>query len=396
MLYIQAKFISKSMMRLDNFKSFLKEEKVKNKLDFLDGFRGMLCLWVLTNHTSNNIYGPTYQFEQTGHYIGVNGFFILSSFLLTYRLMDELVNKTENYRQVGLTIIKYLVRRLFRIYLPFVITVAFIKYDKLFGGYLKYPTSFYDIISLKDPAGNHLWTIAPEIKYYAIIPVFCVAFSNADKTKNNLFKLLYICSFFLFFYLCIDNYFVHDKYLHKLYGVFLNGSLLAVVYFKIQKFLCFLKSEYFLNLAGLVSMLMYMYGVTLSSLPYNPKLTHMEGGVFVLTYRVSLWWTGVLFVMLIGAPNFFNNLFEATILRTIGKFSFGIYLYHPMCITLVKTHVKTKFDYEIFFHVALLSFLVGLVFFYLIENVMIKTANNLCKKISSLKFFQEKFDVEKI
>ncbi len=91
------------MMRLDNFKLFLKEEKVKNKLDFLDGFRGMLCLWVLTKHTSKNLYGPSYQFEETG----MNGFFILSSFLLTFSLMDGLVNKAENYRQIVLAINKF-------------------------------------------------------------------------------------------------------------------------------------------------------------------------------------------------------------------------------------------------------------------------------------------------
>ena len=86
-------------MRLNNFKLILTEEKVKNKLDFLDGFRGTLCLWVLANHTNNKIYGPAaYPFEQTAHYIGVNGFFILSSFLLT-----KLVKSSEFFSELAVS-----------------------------------------------------------------------------------------------------------------------------------------------------------------------------------------------------------------------------------------------------------------------------------------------------
>lgn len=134
---------------------------------------------------------------------------------------------------------------------------------------------------------------------------------------------------------------------------------------------------------------MYMYGVILSSSSYNPILKDFKITNY-LEFKINLWWTCVLFIMLIGSPNFFNNLFELKILRSIGKFSFGIYLYHPMCIDLIKEIVLIKFSYEYYFYATGLSYCVGFVFFYCIENIMINQANYLCKLLSSIDYFKNK------
>jgi peptidoglycan/LPS O-acetylase OafA/YrhL len=373
---------------LNRFNTFFYQENIENrekKLNFLDGFRGTLALWVLIGHINSKFFGSDfYPFQFCGHYIGVNGFFILSSFLLTYRLLNELSSNSKSLDETIIIILKYSIRRIFRIYIPFVITVSLIKFNtKLFGGCFSYQSSWYDIITLKFPTGNHLWTIGPEIKYYAIIPVFCFTFSNSEKSKNYLIKFLNIFFFSVFIYFYVYYFFKNDL-LYKYFFVFLNGSFLAVLFYKIQNISHIenkLKSEYFLLIAGFISMFMYMYGVILSSLPYNPKLSENRENYYLLTYKVSLWWTGVLFVMLIGSPNFFNNLFETIMLRTVGKFSFGIYLYHPMCIDLAQKYIKIKYGYEHYFNVIGLSFLVGFLFFYCVENKMIRKANDFCKKI---------------
>ena len=70
-------------------KSFFSIENKKDKFDFLDGYRGSLALWVLMHHAFYflNIYP---YFELTGLYLGVVCFFILSAFLLTYGLPNQL------------------------------------------------------------------------------------------------------------------------------------------------------------------------------------------------------------------------------------------------------------------------------------------------------------------
>ncbi len=61
------------------------------KIDFLDGFRGTLAIWVLMMHSTYALKVNKY-FRGTGSYIGVPCFFILSSFLLTYRLLNQFNN----------------------------------------------------------------------------------------------------------------------------------------------------------------------------------------------------------------------------------------------------------------------------------------------------------------
>ena len=127
------------------------------KIDFLDGYRGTLAIWVLMMHL--NVYK---YFHGTGSYIGVPCFFILSSFLLTYRLLNQFNNDKNNFKDNILIIIKYFIRRFFRIYIPFAILAALIKgFPSIrFAGLFHSSDfgSFFDLISLKSIYG-HLWTI---------------------------------------------------------------------------------------------------------------------------------------------------------------------------------------------------------------------------------------------
>jgi peptidoglycan/LPS O-acetylase OafA/YrhL len=56
-------------------------ESRPHKLEFLDGYRGFLCITVIANHLFGDLYTV---FGGTGYRLGVFGFFILSAFLLTY------------------------------------------------------------------------------------------------------------------------------------------------------------------------------------------------------------------------------------------------------------------------------------------------------------------------
>lgn len=94
--------------------------------------------------------------------------------------------------------------------------------------------------------------------------------------------------------------------------------------------------------------------------------------------------------MLVGSPNFFTQIFEMDILKAAGKYSFGIYLFHPMCIDLVKNNFKPGLKYELYFYVLALSFFIGFSFFYLVENILIKLASFVCGKLSQLKYFEQK------
>jgi hypothetical protein len=67
------------------------------KWSFLNGYRGFLAIWVVIAHVAREYTmferHPFFQFPlQSVGFISVSGFFVLSAFLLTYRLLKDLSN----------------------------------------------------------------------------------------------------------------------------------------------------------------------------------------------------------------------------------------------------------------------------------------------------------------
>ena len=122
-----------------------------NRYDHLDGYRGYLCLLVLMQHTCNELYldGDYQVFNNTGNFIGVSGFFALSTFLLTHRLLVEF-DKSKSMIDVGAICIKYALKRFCRIYISFVIYCTMIKLGPSFisGGVHWRHASWLSLVTL--------------------------------------------------------------------------------------------------------------------------------------------------------------------------------------------------------------------------------------------------------
>lgn len=92
---------------------------------FLDAYRGLMCLMVVVTHSSHSIRYNTKNLEFVNMFVklvrtcGLAGFFLLSSFLLTYRLCNELDKVPLRSKQTALIISKYFIRRFMRIYVVF-------------------------------------------------------------------------------------------------------------------------------------------------------------------------------------------------------------------------------------------------------------------------------------
>ena len=90
------------------------QPKIKT-FDFLDSFRGLAAMSVVMEHTG---YSSGYAI-MGGCYFGVPAFFLLSAFLLTYRLLIQYEHANNNVRQLVQTTFNYFVTRFFRIYATF-------------------------------------------------------------------------------------------------------------------------------------------------------------------------------------------------------------------------------------------------------------------------------------
>ena len=316
----------------------------------------------------------------------MTGFFILSSFLLTHNLINQ-VSKSTTFRNVQLIILKYFIRRFFRIYLPFFFVCTLIKGVSLrfIGMYASNTNSWLSMISLQSTGFTHLWTIAPEIKYYFFIPLFVLITVKVFNKYRLAWLILTILSCFcieyfnLFMQITKDFELPEGHVFTTRFTVFFLGSILALIYddiYKKERLIQFLNRFKFI--IGILSSLMYIKTLKYGSGSYNHHLNEYEC-FFKAGFHLAI----IYLLMLIGDCNFFTNIFKNSFLKLAGKFSFGIYLFHPMCLVEVNRYFSGYFVYksEKLVFAFFVSFLTGALFFYLIEQPLIKLAKKLCLKL---------------
>ncbi|CAF0927553.1 unnamed protein product [Brachionus calyciflorus] len=363
------------------------QKKVTDRFDFLDGYRGFCALTVTIHHVIP-VYGDPGDFkwfQMTGYFIGVLGFFVLSSFLLTYRMIKDF-NKSKNFNEILEIIFKYFIRRLFRIYIPFFIFVTLIKIgpNSIKGFYTNF-NSWYELITLEPVGKNHLWTIPIEIKYYFIIPLICLLFHYSKKFWF-LFLITSVCltyysyGSFLRYKRNDVDIFTSNK-LWPRFSVFYSGSVVALLYFKYEEWTSEWKNVFKHKIVRLVLCLvcyfMAWYGITHFSPYYIGDLN-----LFRDANHPGIKFSILLFCMLIGAPNDFTRVFgQNFLLKKIGKFSFGVYLWHPMAITLILRNYKFERRISAFSCVLMLTQLCAVLFYFLVENPMMKLGNILIQKV---------------
>ena len=369
-----------------------KTEKIKNHVDFLDGYRGTLAIWVLLGHCYMyaNLDGDFRYFEFTALFIGVCGFFLLSAYLLTYRLLDDLSkNETKSIKQIISTLIKYFIRRFFRIYIPYAMICVLIKrVSPIFGGphdFEKY--TLPQLLYLNTTTLSHLWTIPCEIKYYFFIPLLAII---SNKINKNLYSklawiLVLIVSLFLIerTRLIVDfdkngNFTRENHEFLTRFTTFFLGSILGLVIYFINSIEIIKKmknNSLFRFLLGVISLVLFLKGLTRFSRHYNRELR-----IDMDFFDASLYWSLFLIMFIVGSPNFFTNFFKLGLFKNCGKFSYGIYLYHMMVIDYINKNYRNtvKLNIEIVIYGFVSIFVIGFIFYYLIEKNLIRIANFLC------------------
>jgi peptidoglycan/LPS O-acetylase OafA/YrhL len=385
------------------------------RFDFLDGFRGLCAFTVIVGHSnglSRNInYNNTlFQHMNAGgalvQSIAMPGFFLLSSFLLTFRLMNDLLQVdalAKNYNVLKI-ISKYFIRRFFRIYLPFVFYCTCIKYSpKMLGIIFPYHISdWFKLVSLtfdiSDP--NHLWTIPLEINYYFFIPLICLTYLLVYKTsKKLLYAFLTFCIYMSYFHLEHNlfyyfpkNPFVFDPYNVRAptFSVFLCGSLLAFTYLTYENELLPKRACKWLISSRIFQILLNLPTISLILYCFRSEyLRADEAGEYryMYWYKGAFVWSIVILLLLLSSNEFSigRMFFNIKLMKNFGIYSYGIYLWHPTAIKMTERlnfdhkFINAKNAYEYFFVIALLSYLLGYFFYVFFEKSMIRIATYLCQ-----------------
>ncbi len=325
-------------------------------------------LTVAGNHKDFTFFGEWVNTAFLNGGFGVDLFFLISGFLITYLLIVE-------KSTIGkINIWKFYTRRILRIWPAYFLLLAFAPIAvKLANANqpdyvpnLFFYNNFHAIsIKLWQYPFAHLWSICVEEHFYLIWPII-VLFVPSKKIKLTI--LLMIIGSILF--RCF-LYFSHAEfwsfYLNTFarIDVLLIGALFAVHY-KEQGFNLFLSK----SMRVAIYSLLILFYITDSIYTYNSLFdVTLKKYFYVLV-------SGFAMCNFIFNPNpLFKNPFER-LLNYLGKISFSIYLFSNVLIPIIVVKCMYKWGVDNFylfiFLNILFSILVSIIVFELVEKQVLK------------------------
>lgn len=371
-------------------RSFLKTTfKTNTHSDFntaFDGFRGLAILFVILSHScivqSESTLSRIWYLISAAGWIGVDMFFVLSGFLITRILINS--RGSENFFK------NFYIRRILRIFplyylfllFFFVITPKFSTLDYLFSldpSHLSWHLLFCSnlLFSKLGFYPGHIvdvsWSLSIEEQFYLFWPFFV--------WKLSLKQIRWTCVslYFLSQALILGQYFSHSNLsstyfftLTRWDGILFGSGLAATI---LDQNLSFNIKKYFQPLLGFslfISIISFSKGIHTTS----PIIQSIGFPSFAIFFSLLL--------AQLNSPGLLFKLFSIQPLRTLGKYSYGLYLFHkPTIIVLQKwfsPYLKSpilshspEFGMFLFQFISVLcSLLVAMVLFHTYENRFLK------------------------
>ncbi|MEK9618813.1 MAG: acyltransferase [Flavobacteriales bacterium] len=321
-------------MSKDSYKA--KYFKELNSLRFI-GFIGIFFGHVFFSNSpeiiNSKLYATVFNYGKILGFISIDSFFVLSSFLITWKALEE-IKFTKKFQFKN-----FLIRRSLRIW-PLYFFIVFI------GFLLEYLKSHYFFESEKLPS---LWNFVLFILNYDIIEngynfLFFMVFMWSISVEEQFYifwaitikwfnKYLSEISFLIIFIsLFFRIYFINDSlslnfHTASALGNFGIGALTAILAFKHQYFLDKLKS-----LSR--NKILFIYVTIFTFFILMPVL--LENDFFIIIQRVLF---SIFFSFIILEQTYCgNSIIKVSRIRYFnffGKLSYGLYCYHGIMITVV-------------------------------------------------------------
>lgn len=312
-----------------------------------EGMRGIACLIVVILHNTGPFIPAIAQYTKGTEKYGVWIFFVLSAFLLTCKILDN----ERSLPALG----SYYISRTFRIIPPFIVAA----YTYYIFGYFDF-NKFLEIISFNDTF-MHLWTIPVEFKFYFALPFLTWIYFGLYKRygiKMVMLATIAYAAAIQFFYPYSDT--IENSIATTQYSsIFVYGITAAIIYLEI-------KSKPSLWLQNLLGAAILLFLISLA--PGLSTTVYKLDTPINLMNKYSI--LGIPFAILIllacSARNFVGKICNLSAFRFVGKFSFSIYLYHWLFLSL-----DTKVfggNYLTFLSSITFSLILGIAAYYLIER----------------------------
>lgn len=360
----------------------LLENQKKPYFGPLDTLRTYAFLIVFISHAYFNFFNITYQNTRWFAHgeIGVQMFFVLSAFLITYLSLSE-------YKKTGgFSVVHFFKKRILRIW-PVYFLVIGISYvwhmisaaEESIGcmyKFLYFLGNTCMIDGLPNTVGSGpvgpLWSISVEQQFYVFFPIALVFYILLSKKRySNLGKyFIHTLLILIFVYSLFIRYIEHDNWNYISYSMissipaFVSGMYLAYGLHKKSSILRHIQSY------------VYFYGFSAFIVFFSFLKIKFMGALGVSLYILPIIYSTCIWIILSTKEResvlIENQSFYTKITRYSGKISYGMYAYHTFAIILVSNMFERNFSFLESVFSLILTILMAQISYVYIEKFFLK------------------------
>ena len=265
---------------------------------------------------------------------GVTIFFVLSGFLITYLLLFE-------YKKIGaIDKKKFYIRRILRIWplyyvylvisiLVFYFFTSIIPDNNILGLYVFLLANVPFLLIKTLPLCDHLWSIAVEEQFYLFWPHLFKYIHKSQKTLMVIIGFSIITRILLWIFYPFQFFTI--LFTVNRFDCMLFGALIAINVFNKTKIATILNHKFSQVFAWIIILI---------------HILNFEIVNSIISLEFITLATGIIIIGQINIKNRLINL-ENIVCNFLGKYSFGIYIYHPLVIYILsKTALFDKIQDE--------------------------------------------------
>lgn len=316
----------------------------------IDSFRFFAAFAVLTAHWLHFI--PLVGRMKLG-FIGVDFFFVISGFLISYQLFELQSSIEQNKVSYSKALCNFIIRRGLRIfplyYLVLILATVFNDNEirEAFIYNISYTSNFYFIKTQQwNSIFSHFWSLSVEEHFYFLWPIIALI------TKRKHIPLIIIgiatlsIAFRYFSFINTNDYFTVHIHTLSCLDLFMYGAALAYLLLRFQnRFLIFFSQK--------KVKLTIVLGITLS---YMALFLMEDSLIFTWVFFRTIFGilcAGLIGLLIVGFKGVAGAIFENKYLITGGKLSYSIYLLHNfipgILLEIKKLELPTIVEFVIYF-----------------------------------------------
>lgn len=344
-------------------------DKSFNRIPSLDGLRTLSISLVLVAHLFHSFGLP--DTLNLGN-LGVRFFFVISGFLITGLLLNELGKKGK------ISLSRFYFRRTFRIFPPYYFFLAIMFLLTLLNVYaIPLKSFFYSTFYVSnyfDPVDwnlGHTWSLSVEEQFYLLFPVILYFFGR-NITGKILFAVVLLTPFIRFTdYLVFGDERWMNMGFHQTMDVLAIGCLLSMFYDRLHQNNFYLKllETKFIILAP-------VFILILNTLSERPRIFAFACSIINILIVLCIDWA------VTNYQSFAGKILNSSLPVKLGMMSYSIYLWQQPFFETNSTHFWTQTPYNFIFLAVMSLFSYHFVEKYLLklrpklENYFIDNKNN--------------------